>query len=164
MAKLSALQREIRQSRPFRSAAEEASLGVVRTAAMIRRAVARVVEPFGITPAQYNVLRILRGAGTAGLPTLAVRDRLLEEAPGITRLLDRLERSGLVRRSRSTPDRRQVMCHPTPRGLALLTRLDPLIGAADESGAAGLRVKEQRALIQLLDRVRDRMREASRDQ
>ena len=158
MPRPSSLQREIRQTRPFRSAAEEASLGIVRTAALVRRAVARVVEPSGITPAQYNVLRILRGAGRAGLPTLAVRDRLLEEAPGITRLLDKLEIAGHVRRARSTPDRRQVICFITPRGLGLLKKLDRVIVRADESGAAGLKPREQRTLIALLDRVRTAMR------
>jgi MarR family transcriptional regulator, organic hydroperoxide resistance regulator len=160
MTKPLTLQRELHQSRPFRSAAEEASLGILRTAGMIRRALARVVEPSGITPAQYNVLRILRGAGEAGLPTLAVRDRLLEEAPGITRLVDKLDFGGYLRRARSTPDRRQVICFITPKGLALLQRLDPRIAEADEFGAIGLKLHEQRALIKLLDRVRAAMRHA----
>src|SRR3990172_3600929 len=69
MPRPSSLQREIRQTRPFRSAAEEASLGIVRTAALVRRAVARVVEPSGITPAQDNVLRILPAARPAAPPT-----------------------------------------------------------------------------------------------
>jgi DNA-binding MarR family transcriptional regulator len=152
---------EIHQTRPFRSAAEEVSLGVVRTSALIRRAVAKVVEPAGITPAQYNVLRILRGAGTNGLPTLVVRDRLLEEAPGITRLIDKLERAALVRRSRSTPDRRQVICYITPKGLAVLKKLDVVISSADELGATGLTLKEQRTLIRMLDKVRASIRAAA---
>jgi DNA-binding MarR family transcriptional regulator len=151
------LREEIRQTRPFRSAAEEATLSIVRTATLVRRAVAAVVESSGITPAQYNVLRILRGAGAAGLPTLAVRDRLLEEAPGITRLLDKLELAGLVRRERTTPDRRQVICFITPKGLTLLKRLDPLIVTADEQGGAGLRPAEQKQLIVLLEKVRAAM-------
>jgi DNA-binding MarR family transcriptional regulator len=159
MPKRSALQDEIRQTRPFRSSAEEATFGIVRTAALVRRAVAQVVEPSGITPAQYNVLRILRGAGAKGLPTLAVRDRLLEEAPGITRLMDKLGRAGLVERDRSTPDRRQVICFITPRGLALLRKLDSVIPNADELGAAGLAAGERRELIRLLDKVRATARE-----
>jgi len=118
------LRDDIRQSRPFRNLAEEATLSVVRTFTLIRRAVAAVVEPAGITPAQYNVLRILRGAGPAGLPTLTVRDRMVDEAPGITRLIDKLELAGFVRRERAVPDRRQVFCTITPKGLALLKRLD----------------------------------------
>jgi DNA-binding MarR family transcriptional regulator len=164
MPKPSLLQLELLQSRPFRSAAEEASLGVLRTASLIRRALARVVEPSGITPPQYNVLRILRGAGTAGLPTLVVRDRLLEEAPGITRLVHKLDAAGYLRRVRSTPDRRLVMCYLTPKGLALLKRLDPLIGATHEFGVTGLSNAEQRTLIELLDRARKSMRRESASQ
>ena len=162
MRKRSALQAEIRQTRPFRSSAEEATLGIVMTATIVRRAVAQVVEPMGITPAQYNVLRILRGAGARGLPTLAVRDRLLEEAPGITRLMEKLGRAGFVTRDRSTPDRRQVMCFITPKGLALLRKLDSVISTADELGAAGLTTGERRELICLLDKVRAAARERNR--
>ena len=161
MSRSSALQREIHQNRPFRSRAEEASLGVVRTAGLVRRAITHAVEPFGITQPQYNVLRILRGASAGGLPTLVVRDRLLEEAPGITRLLDKLERAGHVRRVRSTPDRRQVMCYISAKGLALLKRLDTIIIPAGESGAAGLTLSEQRTLIRILDKVRVGIREIS---
>ena len=164
MPKPSSLQRELIQSSPFRSPAEEASLDVLRTASMIRRARARVVEPSGITPPQYNVLRILRGAGAAGLPTLVVRDRLLEEAPGITRLVDKLDAAGYVRRERSTPDRRQVMCYVTSKGLALLERLDPVIGETHRFGVTGLTLNEQRTLIRLLDRARAAMRRASASQ
>lgn len=162
MAINSKLAEEIRQTRPFRNAAEEATLGIVRTATLIKRAVAQVVDRSGITPAQYNVLRILRGAGPTGVATLAVRDRLLEEAPGITRLLDKLELSGLVRRERSTPDRRQVMCFITPKGLALLKKLDPVISTADESGGAGLTAAELKTVIHLLDRVRETLQKADK--
>lgn len=157
MTPRSSLREEIKQTRPFRSASEEATLSILRTATLVRRVVAAVVERSGITPAQYNVLRILRGAGAAGLPTLAVRDRLLEEAPGITRLLDKLETGGLVRRDRATPDRRQVICFVTARGLALLKRLDPLIVNADEQGGAGLTEAEQKRLILLLEKIRGAM-------
>jgi DNA-binding MarR family transcriptional regulator len=150
----SALQKEIVQRRPFHSSAEEASLGVIRTASLVRRAISEVVEPFGITQPQYNVLRILRGAGSEGLPTLMVRDRMVDEAPGITRLVTKLARAGLLRRERSTPDQRQVICYITKKGLALLKTLDPLILVAGESGASGLSRAEIGTLIRLLDKVR----------
>jgi DNA-binding MarR family transcriptional regulator len=155
MATNSKLAEEIRQTRPFRSPAQEATLGIVRTATLIKRAISQAVDRTGITQPQYNVLRILRGAGASGVPTLVVRDRMLDEAPGITRLLDRLDVAGLVRRERSTPDRRQVMCFITPKGLALLRKLDPTIEVVDESGGAGLSATELRTIIQLLDRVRE---------
>ena len=150
----SALLEELKQNKPFRNPAEEATLSIARTATMIRRHISAVVEPSGITLSQYNVLRILRGAGHGGLPTLAVRDRLIEEAPGITRLVDKLEAAGYVVRERSTPDRRQVICYITPAGLALLKKLDSVVASADEIGGAGLTVSEQRSLNVMLAKVR----------
>ena len=158
----SKLAEEIRQTRPFRNAAVEATLGILRTAAQLRREFAQVVDQSGITTAQYNVLRILRGAGAAGIPTLVVRDRLLEEAPGITRLLDKLEVAGLVRRERTTPDRRQVMCFITPKGLALLKKLDPVIGTVEERCGVALAPTELRTIIDLLDRVREGIQKAGK--
>jgi DNA-binding MarR family transcriptional regulator len=157
MSKRSSLRDEIKQTRPFRNASEEATLSILRTATLVRRGIAAVVGSFDITPAQYNVLRILRGSADAGLPTLAVRDRLIEEAPGITRLLDKLESSGLVRRDRSMPDRRQVICFITVKGLALLKKIDPRIVDADQAGGAGLTPAERRQLIVLLEKVRGSM-------
>ena len=150
----SALQAELRQRRPFASLGAEATVSILRTASALRRSLARVVEAEGLSLAQYNVLRILRGAGDAGLPTLAIRDRLIEEAPGITRLIDKLEAAGLVRRERSTPDRRQVLCHITARGRAFLRRLDAAVDAADAAAVAALTKQEQRELIRLLEHIR----------
>ena len=158
----SALQHEILQRKPFRSPAEESSLAVMRTASLIRRAMTQAVAPFGITQPQYNVLRILRGAGSGGLPTLAVRDRLVDEAPGITRLVNKLERAGYLTRERSTPDRRQVFCFITRAGLALLKNVDPLIEAAADRGPTGLTMREQQSLIVLLDKVRRKLSETDR--
>ena len=152
--KTSALSEEIKQSRPFHSAAHEAVVSVMRTAAMLQRQIALVVERGGVTIQQYNVLRILRGAGEAGLPTLAIRDRMIEEAAGITRLLDQLERAGFVVRERSTPDRRQVLCQITPAGLELLTGLDAPVDAVNDAALAALESAEQSKLVELLGAVR----------
>ncbi|MEP6992227.1 MAG: MarR family transcriptional regulator [bacterium] len=152
--KTSVLRDELKQTRPFNSPAHEAVLSILRTAAVVQRQVSQVVEGSGITIQQYNVLRILRGAGTAGLPTLAIRDRMIEEAAGITRLLDRLETSGYVLRERSTPDRRQVLCQITPAGLRLLSELDDPVDAANERAVAMLAESEKQALIELLGAVR----------
>src|ERR1043166_8558170 len=89
---------EIAQRRPFHSMKAEAAVSILRTAALIERHFAQVVSRSGVTVQQYNVLRILRGAGDEGLPTLVIRDRMIHEAPGITRLLDKLEQSGLAKR------------------------------------------------------------------
>lgn len=148
------LQQEIQQLRPFRSVAQEAALALLRTASVVSRRFARVVEPEGLSMAQYNVLRILRGAGDDGLPTLAIRDRMIDEGSTVTRLLDKLEGAGLVTRDRSRPDRRQVLCRITPQGLAMLDALDPVIDATDESVTAMLSDAERRVLIGLLARIR----------
>jgi MarR family transcriptional regulator, organic hydroperoxide resistance regulator len=150
----SALSEELKQTRPFHSAAHEAVISVLRTAALLQRQITLVVEQGGVTLQQYNVLRILRGAGTAGLPTLAIRDRMIEEAAGITRLLDKLESAGYVVRERSTPDRRQVLCQITPAGLTLLAGLDQPVDAVNDIAVAALSAKEQTALVELLGAVR----------
>jgi len=151
---------ELQQSRPFDSSADEALVALMRTATLIRRAIAQRVEPYGISPAQYNVLRILRGAGPDGLPTLAVRDRLIEEAPGITRLIDKLEEAGLVRRERTGADRRVVHCVITEKGLRLLDAMDTLIKETASLVARGLPdSQDQDQLIGLLQRVRDGVRQ-----
>ena len=148
------LQRELRQTRPFDSPAHEASLGLFRTADLLRRMLAAVVEPAGITPQQYNVLRILRGAGDAGLPTLDIAERMVEQAPGITRLLDRLEAKTLVHRERCPTDRRQVLCAITPEGRTLLQKLERPVSEVGRVAMAAIGVKGQRQLIKLLDTVR----------
>ena len=148
------MQDEIKQRVPFRSPQQEALLGLLRTADLLRRRLDRIVEPAGLTPQQYNVLRILRGAGDQGLPTLEIAERMIEHAPGITRLLERLERKGLVRRRRCPQDARRVLCFSSPAGLALLARLDGAIAAADGEPFADIGADGTRALVALLDRVR----------
>jgi len=152
--KTSLLRDEIKQTRPFSSPAHEGVISILRTAALVQRHISQVVDGSGITIQQYNVLRILRGAGSAGLPTLAIRNRMIEEAAGITRLLDKLETAGHVVRERSTPDRRQVLCHITPAGLRLLTQLDEPVDAANDYALAMLDDAERHALVELLGAVR----------
>ena len=150
----SAVQREIRQTRPFRSSAQEATIALLRTASIVSRALARVVEPSGLSLAQYNALRIIRGAGTGGIPTLSIRERMIEEGTTITRLLDKLEEAALIRRERSVPDRRQVLCFATDAGRKLLEFLDPLVNLADEEAMASLNETQVERFIELLDTVR----------
>jgi MarR family transcriptional regulator, organic hydroperoxide resistance regulator len=150
----SAVQAEIRQSRPFRSVAQEATIALLRTASVVSRALGRVVEPSGLSLAQYNALRIVRGAGAGGIPTLAIRERMIEEGTTITRLLDKLEYAGYIRRERSFPDRRQVICYATDNGKALLDRLDPLVDASDTEAMMGLSDERLELLVELLDEVR----------
>jgi len=145
---------EIAQRRPFHSVKAEVAVSILRTAALIERHFAQVVARTGVTVQQYNVLRILRGAGEEGLPTLVIRDRMIHAAPGITRLLDKLETAGLARRERTSPDRRQVFCFITSRGLEVLDTLDEEMRKADEVAVGNLSDTEQRQLLKLLEGVR----------
>lgn len=129
-------------------------MGLLRTADVLRWRLSEVLEPEGITLAQFNVLRILRGARKTGLPTLEIGARLIEQAPGITRLIDRLEASGLVRRERPRTDRRQVLCHIEEKGIAILARLDTTVPQASEVLFAGLSSDEVDRLIRSLDAIR----------
>ncbi len=129
-------------------------MALLRTASVVGRALGRVLEGSGLSLAQYNALRIIRGAGTGGIATLAVRERMIEEGTTITRLLDKLEDAGLIRRERTVPDRRQVLCYATDGGRRLLDRLDPRVDAADEAAMAGLTGAELDRFIGLLDAVR----------
>lgn len=145
---------ELQQTRPFPSVAQEAMVAVARTASVVDRAVARVIARHGLSTAQYNVLRILRGAGPGGLPTLAIRERMIDPAAAITRLVDKLERAGHLARERNDDDRRCVNCTITAQGLAVLAELDPLVNGVDERITTGLTASELRELVALLDRVR----------
>jgi DNA-binding MarR family transcriptional regulator len=130
-----------------------AVLGIIRAADVLRRRGAALFEPYGITLQQYNVLRILRGARPDGLCTLTIAERMIEQAPGITRLIDRLEAKQLVVRVRSGEDRRQVWCRITPAGLRLLARLDEPVAALDRQAVAGLARADQMRLAELLQTV-----------
>jgi len=149
----SSLAREIRQRRPFRSRRHEAALGLLKTADLLRTRASKVIAPFGVTDQQYNVLRILRGAGRDGLPTLEISERMIERAPGITRLVDRLEKKALVSRRRCARDRRRVYCVLAPAGARLLARMDAPVERMDDLLRA-LGTADLETLIRLLDAIR----------
>ena len=144
----------IRQGVPFRTDSHEALLTLLMTSEKIHWPYQELFAEHDLTPQQFNVLRILRGAGKAGLPTLEIADRMVQRTPGITRLLDRLERKEWVLRTRSPQDRRQVLCAITDQGLSLLERLDDLVDDLDARALEPLTEAETRKLIRLLDKVR----------
>jgi DNA-binding MarR family transcriptional regulator len=148
------LREEIHQNKPFASPAQEALLALSRTTDVLQRRFAQLVEPHGISLQQYNVLRILRGAGQEGTPTLEIADRMIQRTPGITRLLDKLEAKHLVRRKRCPEDRRQVLCWITDAGLRVLADLDRPAVDSGTQAMASLTTSELRTLIALLERVR----------
>jgi DNA-binding MarR family transcriptional regulator len=139
---------------PFRSRSQETTTAILRTADHLRRCFAAVLEPRGITLQQYNVLRILRAARNRGTPTLDIGNRLIEQAPGITRLLDRLEQKGLVRRERSADDRRVVLCWITPAGRDLVAAVEADVDRIDNAALDGFDPDELDALLEMLESVR----------
>ena len=158
---MSRLQQEIKQTRPFSSLAEETFLNLQRTADRLLAGEAEVLARHDLTPPQYNVLRILRGAGDQGLPCNQIADRMVTADPDITRLLDRLETKRLVRRQRCQEDRRQVHCWITAEGLALLDRLDEPVRLAIRGGFKSLSRATASELVGLLDRVRAGFRDGA---
>jgi len=128
-------------------------ISVLRTADRMRRRGEALLAPHDITLQQFNVLRILRGARPDGLCTLAIAQRMIEQTPGITRLIDRLEKKGLVRRVRSEEDRRQVWCRITPAGERLLARLDDPVEEFDRAAVRALTPADQEQLTALLGQL-----------
>jgi DNA-binding MarR family transcriptional regulator len=118
------IENEIRQTRPFASRQQEAHIALGRTWALLDHAFNEALRPHGITTTQYNVLRILRGAGKDGLCRAEIMERMIARVPDATRLLDRLEDAGLISRERSEVDRRYVTTTITRAGLRLLETLD----------------------------------------
>lgn len=151
---MSQLARELKQTRPFASPVQEASLSIKRTAALLDLRLAELLRPFGLTPTQYNVLRILRGAGAEGLPRCEVQGRLVAPVADTTRLLDRLETMGHVARTRSTEDRRVVTSKITPRGLAVLDKVAAPLKELEQNEVGQLSDARLRTLIGILDEVR----------
>jgi DNA-binding MarR family transcriptional regulator len=145
---------EIGQTRPFRSRAEELVIALLRTASVVSRRSNRVIASFGLSGAQYNVLRILRGAGPDGLPTNTIRERMIEEGTTMTRLVDKLERAGYVLRARTSRDRREVHVTITDAGLTVLRSIDPELDRANEAAVTNIDDAARTQLLALLGDVR----------
>src|SRR5437879_5244075 len=132
---------------------EAAFLDLLRTTDLLSRGLAQVLKNEDLSATQYNVLRILRGSPD-GLPCGEIANRMITRDPDITRLLDRLERRGLISRCRETKDRRMVMARITPDGLKLLARLDEPVGDAHRKQLGHLGRERLRALTELLHAAR----------
>jgi DNA-binding MarR family transcriptional regulator len=150
----SRLQHEIQQSRPFESPSQEAYLNLVRTQGALSAPFAALFRKSGLSEPTYNVLRILRGAGEP-IPSREIGRRLVTRVPDVTRLVDRLEAAQLVRRERSTADRRVVHVSLTAKGRRLLGRLDEPVRRLSKESFAALSAAEIRELIRLLEKSRD---------
>jgi DNA-binding MarR family transcriptional regulator len=146
---------EIHQNKPFELLEEEAVLNILRTAEVLARHSGAFLRQYQLSEAQYNVLRILRGAGPAGATCSQIGERMITRDPDITRLLDRLETRGLVGRERSKADRRVVMTTISADGLALLGTIDEPLRKylRDRMGRMGTASLE--SLIGQLEQVRE---------
>lgn len=147
--------KELQQTKPFRHIEEEVFLNIQRTADTMMQELLDVLRPFGLSVTQYNVLRILRGAGEAGVTCKDIAGRMITRDPDITRLLDRLERRSLLTRNRAKEDRRFVSIRITDQGLTLLKDLD--LPVEDKQVALMRHVPQTQlmSLIDLLEQVRD---------
>src|SRR5437588_3579946 len=147
------LQHEVKKKQPFESPEQEAALSVVRTSDRLQIRFARLLRAHGLTPSQYNVLRILRGEGKP-LPILEIAGRTVAVVPGITGLIDRLEQAGFVNRLRCEQDRRVIYVALTDQGMTTLTILDEPLDDLHHTLLGHLSQAELKELIQLLEKVR----------
>lgn len=147
--------RDLRQSKGFATSLEqEVHISIARTEAALREHIEQVLKPYGVSVTQYNVLRILRGAGQGGLCRNEIRDRLIDRMPDVTRLLDRMEETGWIVRSRSSEDRRQVGTFLTKAGRDLVNSLDAPIEAEHARHLGHLTRTQLRTLLELLSATR----------
>lgn len=147
------LARRIGKREPFETREEAALLDLVRTADRVQGRIGRLLKEHGLTHAQYNVLRILRGLGRP-TPILEVAERMLTETPGITGLIDRLEKLEYVRRERCEHDRRVIFVVLGPKGAEVLAGLDGPTADLRATLCSGLSQADLATLIRLLDRIR----------
>jgi DNA-binding MarR family transcriptional regulator len=151
------LQTEIKQTKPFTSLTAEALLSVLRTAAVLEHHLSEALKPYGITHTQYNVLRILRGAGATGLCGREVAERLVSKVPDVSRLLDRMVDMQLVDRERDPVDRRHVTARISSKGLRVLEQATPQLAAVERTRFAGLEPERVKLLIESLAQIRERL-------
>lgn len=150
------LQEELKQAKPFKRVEEEAFLSIMRTAAVLDHAMSQALKPHGVTPTQYNVLRILRGAGADGLCRNEVGERLVTAVPDVTRLLDRMEELGLIVRHRGSEDRRFVTTRLSKKGADLVNKLDARICEVHDGLLGHVDRRHLETLVELLGEIRDR--------
>jgi len=150
------LKREIKQTKPFGSLQEEVVLSMLRTADHLAVPMTEVLREAGLSLSQYNILRILRGAGSEGLPCGEISERMVRRDPDLTRLLDRMEARGLVTRSRAITDRRVVLASISREGLRVLESLDAAVDATVRKTLSHMTKDRLNALCDLLEEARGR--------
>lgn len=131
----------------------ETVLSLLKAADRMQRHFTEILRSRGLTIQQYNALRILRGAGPEGLPTLEIGERLIEKTPGVSRLVQRLVKRGLVSRARCEKDGRRMLCTLTSRASELLAEFDEPIAQGDAECLDGLTLEERDTLLELTSRI-----------
>jgi len=149
------LQEEIRQSKPFASLQQEVLLNIARTAAVLGHRMEQQFRPFGLTATQYNVLRIIAGAGSEGISQCDIAGRLVAETPDVPRLLKRTETAGLIRRSANPADKRVLRVHLTSAGSRLLQQIGAEVDTMTGDFFPNLSKTQLRALNELLNASRE---------
>ena len=156
-AKNASLATALKQTRPFVSLEQEVYLSLLRTTSELSHAVDQFFRPFGITSSQYNVLRILRGAGADGLCRNEISERMVTATPDMSRLLDRMEKAGWVTRERAEDDRRQVSTYITKSGMKLLERLETPTRDFVTRLFSGTAVSDLKTVLKVNDRIRAKL-------
>jgi DNA-binding MarR family transcriptional regulator len=149
---------ELKQRKPFQNLREEAILNVWRTSDFLAYRLQMLLKTRSISQTQYNVLRILRGAGDNGIPFGEIAERMLTRDPDITRLMDRLVRRGFARRTRLGHDRRVILARITPSGTKLLAELDLPITQLEDETIGHMKSSQLKTLIALLEEARNKDR------
>jgi len=139
--------------RRFESVSQEAVVSLLVASALVLQRINDLLRQHGITHDQYNVLRILRGAHPEGHPRLEIGRRMMSRAPDVTRLLDRLERQGLIERGWAPENRRHSIARITAAGLELLAAIDPELHALQRDVTRGIPDEELRAFSQTCGRI-----------
>ena len=151
------LQAELKKREPFACAEQQAMIAVWRVSDWSMNRFGALFREYGLTSSQYNVLRILRGAGEP-LPVQEVAGRMIQPVPAMTGLVDRLEKAELVERRRISEDRRVIHVAITKKGEAVLKKLDQPVLELHEKLLAGLTKNEVKQLVSLLEKAAGKMR------
>lgn len=147
-----AIRKRLKMTR-FDSDVHEAFLNVLVASGSIREWTERTLAGFGITGPQYNVLRILQGGPAEGYPRCEIVSRMVERSPDATRLIDRMQKQGFVRRSRSGDDRRLSLTQITRKGQELLQRMESAVKEGHDHFTGRLSAKECRELSRLCEKI-----------
>jgi DNA-binding MarR family transcriptional regulator len=148
---------EIRQARSFRQPDREMAVTLLRTSDVLHHAIECALRPWGVSPEQYNVMRILQGAGPEGLPTLEIAERMIARAPNVTRLIDKMVEKGLARRERCHLDRRVVRIWPAANSAKVLSEMNAAVDALLHTRLGGVPARDLKRLTEQLDAVRSRL-------